>query len=130
MTDVPLVFLAGTHDGANETGTVIFEKVLLNHGQMYSEETGTFRAPAAGVYLFVLTVDFGPGPSLARLKRGETTLATLNQNLRQPAGPVSRLSLLELERGEQLRFELSEGTVQHNKMADNTFAGLLLFRNT
>ena len=127
---MPLVFLAGTHDGTNETGTVIFEKVLLNHGEMYSEETGTFRAPTAGVYLFILTVDFGPGPSLARLRRGEATVATLHQNLREPAGPASRLWLLELERGEQLRLELSEGTLQHGNVADNTFAGLLLYRNT
>ncbi|KAG9344519.1 hypothetical protein JZ751_011189 [Albula glossodonta] len=130
ITDAPLMFLAGTSDGANKTGTVIFEKVSLNHGQGYSHETGTFRVPTAGVYLFVLTADFGPGPSLAYLKRGDTTAATLHQNLRKPSGPMTRVCVLELEQGEQLRFELAEGTLLYGTPADNTFAGLLLFRNT
>ncbi|XP_064174043.1 multimerin-2a isoform X2 [Anguilla rostrata] len=130
IRDAPLVFLASTSEGATQTGAVVFERALLNHGEMYSAETGVFRAPAAGVYLFALTVDFGPGPSLARLKRGEATAATLRRGPGELAGPLSRLCLLELEGGEQLRLELSEGTVQRGNAADNTFAGLLLFRNT
>ncbi|KAJ8248464.1 hypothetical protein GJAV_G00242290 [Gymnothorax javanicus] len=130
ITGTPLMFLAGTHDGANQTGPVVFERVLLNHGQMYSEKTGVFHAPADGVYLFILTVDFGPGPSLLRLKRGDSTAATVRQNAGQSAGPASRLSLLKMERGEMLALELLEGTVRYGNAADNTFAGLLLFRNT
>ncbi|KAG7462595.1 hypothetical protein MATL_G00186520 [Megalops atlanticus] len=130
MSDPPLMFLAGTNDGANDTGIVIFEQVSLNRGQMYSPKSGTFRAPAAGVYLFVLTVDFGPGPALAYLKRGEAMAATMHHNQRKPPGPMTRVCVLELERGEQVHFELSQGTVEHSNQADNTFAGLLLFRNT
>ncbi|KAJ8418360.1 hypothetical protein AAFF_G00140690 [Aldrovandia affinis] len=126
-TDAPLMFLASTYDGANEAGTVIFERVSLNRGQMYSDVTGTFRAPSAGIYLFILTVEFGPGPSLAYLRRGDTTAAALHQSL---AGPVTRVCVLQLERGEQLRFELSEGTIERGNVADNTFSGILLSRDT
>ncbi|XP_030626793.1 multimerin-2a [Chanos chanos] len=130
LPDSPLMFLASGGDGANGAGPIVFERVSLNRGQMYSQKTGTFQAPAAGIYLFVLTLDFGPGPSFAQLRRGEEVVATMHQSQRKPAGPATRVCLLQLDQGEQLYLELVQGTLERSKPKDNTFSGLLLLHST
>ncbi|XP_066534276.1 multimerin-2a [Hoplias malabaricus] len=130
LPDSPLMFLASRRDGVNVTGKVVFETVSLNRGQMYSPKTGTFKAPTAGVYLLVLTLDFGPGPSLAQLKRGEEVAASLHQSLRKPTGPATRVCILQLEQGEELQLEIVQGTLENSNPQDNTFAGLLILQTT
>ncbi|XP_053357456.1 multimerin-2a [Clarias gariepinus] len=130
LSENPFMFVANNRDGVNTPGTVVFETTSLNHGQMYSPETGTFRAPVAGVYLFVVTLDFGPGPSLAQLKRGEEVAASLHQSMRKSWGPATRVCLLQLQQGEEIQLELVQGTLEHGKPQENTFAGLLLLQHT
>ncbi|KAL7878039.1 hypothetical protein SRHO_G00046820 [Serrasalmus rhombeus] len=130
LPDSPLMFLASRRDGVNISGTIVFETVSLNRGQMYSPKTGAFRAPTAGVYLFVLTLDFGPGPCLAQLKRGEEVVASLHQSQKKPAGPATRVCLLQLEQGEELQLEIVQGTLEPSNPQDNTFAGLLILQTT
>ncbi|XP_072534447.1 multimerin-2a isoform X2 [Salminus brasiliensis] len=130
LPDSPLMFLASRRDGVNESGTVIFKTASLNRGQMYSPKTGTFRAPTSGVYLFVLTLDFGPGPSLAHLKRGEEVAASLHQSQRKPAGPATRVCLLQLEQGDELQLQIVQGTLEPSNPQDNSFAGLLILQTT
>ncbi|XP_047668187.1 multimerin-2a isoform X2 [Tachysurus fulvidraco] len=117
-----LMFAVSSRDGVNTPGTVVFKTTSTNHGQTYSPETGTFRAPTTGVYLFMLTLDFGPGPSLAQLKIGEKVAAAVYQNMREPAGPATRHCLLYLQQGEEIHLELIQGTLKQ----ENTFTGLLL----
>lgn len=124
------MFLASSPDGANGSGTVLFERVTLNHGQIYSPKTGTFRAPTSGVYLFVVTLDFGPGPSLAQLKRGGDVAASLRQTQRKLGAPATRVCILQLEQGEELRLELVQGNIERSNPQDNTFAGLLMLQTT
>ncbi|KAG9275549.1 multimerin-2 [Astyanax mexicanus] len=130
LPDSALMFLASWKEGVNQSGTVVFEMVSLNRGQMYSPTTGIFRAPTSGVYLFVLTLDFGPGPSLAHLKRGEEVAATLHQSQRKPAGPATRVCLLQLEQDEELQLQMVQGTLEQSNPQDNTFAGLLILQTT
>nr|XP_015203270.1 PREDICTED: multimerin-2 isoform X1 [Lepisosteus oculatus] len=130
VPESPVMFLAGTQDGTNQAGAVLFERVVLNRGQAYSPRTGVFWVPADGVYLFVVTVDFGVGASLGHLKKGDVVVATLHQNQKRPAGPMTRVCLLELALGEQVNFELVQGSVENNHQVDNTFGGFLLFRTT
>lgn len=130
LPENPFMFVASSRDGANTPGLVVFESTSVNHGQIYSPETGMFRAPAAGVYLFVLTLDFGSGPSLAQLKRGEEVAASLDQRTRKPSGPTTRICLLQLQQGEEVHVELVQGTLEHGKPKENTFAGLLLLQTT
>ncbi|XP_016313155.1 multimerin-2-like [Sinocyclocheilus anshuiensis] len=130
LPDSPIMFLASTTEGANGSCTVHFESVTLNHGQLYSPETGIFRAPTSGAYLFVVTLDFGPGPSLAQLKRGGEVAASLRQNQRKLGAPATRLCILQMEQGEELRLELVQGTIERNNPQDNTFAGLLMRQTT
>lgn len=130
LPDSALMFLASRKDGVNQSGTVIFETVSLNRGQMYSPTTGIFRAPTSGVYLFVLTLDFGPGPSLAQLKRGEEVAASLHQSQKKPAGPATRVCLLQLDQDEELQLQIVQGTLEQSNPQDNTFAGLLILQTT
>ncbi|XP_056327167.1 multimerin-2a isoform X2 [Danio aesculapii] len=130
LPDSPVMFLASSNEGANGSGTVLFESVALNHGQLYSPKTGAFRAPTSGVYLFVMTLDFGAGLSLAQLKRGEEVVASMRQNPRKLGAPATRVVILEMEQGEELRLELVQGTIERNNPQDNTFAGLLMLQTT
>ncbi|KAK2896657.1 hypothetical protein QQF64_005808 [Cirrhinus molitorella] len=130
LPDSPIMFLASTTEGANGSGTVLFESVTLNHGQLYSPKTGIFRAPTSGAYLFVVTLDFGPGSSLVQLKRGGEVVASLRQNQRKLGAPSTRVCILQMEQGEELRLELVQGTVEGNNPQDNTFAGLLMLQTT
>lgn len=124
------MFAASITDAVNTPGIVVFDTTSLNHGQMYSPETGTFRAPTAGVYLFVLTLDFGPGPSLAQLKKGKEVVVSVHQSMRKQSGPATRHCLLQLQQGEEIHLELVQGTLEHGKPEENTFAGLLLRHTT
>uniref|UniRef100_A0A8C2L332 Multimerin 2a n=1 Tax=Cyprinus carpio TaxID=7962 RepID=A0A8C2L332_CYPCA len=130
LPDSPIMFLASTTEGANRSGTVLFESVTLNHGQLYSPKTGIFRAPTSGAYLFVVTLDFGPGTSLAQLKRGGEVAASLRQNPRKLGAPATRVCILQMDQGEELRLELVQGTIERNNPQDNTFAGLLMLQTT
>ncbi|XP_065152944.1 multimerin-2a [Paramisgurnus dabryanus] len=130
LPDTPFMFLASSPDGANGSGTVLFERVALNHGQIYSPKTGTFRAPTSGVYLFVVTLDFGPGPSLAQLKRGGDVAASLRQTQRKLGAPATRVCILQLEQGEEVHLELVQGNIERSNPQDNTFAGLLMLQTT
>lgn len=130
LPETPFMFLASTTDGANGSGTVLFERVALNHGQIYSPKTGTFHAPASGVYLFVVTLNFGPGPSLAQLRRGGDVVASLRQPQRMLGAPATRVCILQLEQGEELHLELLQGNVESGNQKDNTFAGLLMLQTT
>ncbi|XP_052469144.1 multimerin-2-like [Carassius gibelio] len=130
LPDSPIMFLASTAEGTNGSGTILFESVTLNHGHLYSPKTGIFRAPTSGAYLFVVTLDFGPGPSLAQLKRGGAVAASLRQNPRKLGAPATRVCILQMEQGEELRLELLQGTIERNNPQDNTFAGLLMLQTT
>ncbi|XP_067278648.1 multimerin-2a [Pseudorasbora parva] len=130
LPDSPIMFLASSPEGANGSGTILFENVALNHGQLYSTKTGIFRAPTSGAYLFVVTLDFGPGPSLVQLKRGGEVAASLRQNPRKLGAPATRVCILQMEQGEELRLELVQGTIERNNPQDNTFAGLLMLQTT
>ncbi|KAK6482168.1 multimerin-2-like [Huso huso] len=126
--DPPVVFLASILKVSNQTRTAVFKRAVLNTWQCYSPETGVFTAPARGLYLFTLSLDFGPGPVLGQLMRGGVLVVRLHQNHRKPVGPLTRVCLLELVQGEQVRLELLQGSLERGSQADNTFGGVLLFR--
>lgn len=132
LRDSPLMFLARRIQRSRPSDSLLVsEDTSLNLGQMYSTHTGKFQAPLAGVYLFVLTLNFEPGPSLSGLRRENGELAaTLHQDKMASYGPVTRVCLLQLRRGEELRLELLGGTLVTDDPNDNIFAGLLLHHTT
>eukprot|EP00063_Salmo_salar_P082870 XP_014057705.1 PREDICTED: multimerin-2-like isoform X1 [Salmo salar] len=133
LGDSPLMFLARSiqRSRPSDSSLLVFEDTSLNLGQMYSTHTGMFQAPLAGIYLFTLTLNMEPGPSLSGLRRENGELAaTLHQDKMALFGPVTRVCLLQLQQGEELRLELYEGTLVTDDPKDNTFAGLLLHQTT
>uniref|UniRef100_A0A674BG89 Multimerin 2a n=1 Tax=Salmo trutta TaxID=8032 RepID=A0A674BG89_SALTR len=133
LGDSPLMFLARSiqRSRPSDSSLLVFEDTSLNLGQMYSTHTGMFQAPLAGIYLFTLTLNFEPGPSLSGLRRENGELAaTLHQDKMALFGPVTRVCLLQMQQGEELRLELYEGTLVTDDPKDNAFAGLLLHQTT
>ncbi|XP_042179289.1 multimerin-2 isoform X4 [Oncorhynchus tshawytscha] len=133
LGDSPLMFLARSiqRSRPSDSSLLVFEDTSLNLGQRYSTHTGIFQAPLAGIYLFTLTLNFEPGPSLSGLRRENRELAaTLHQDKMALFGPVTRVCLLQLQQGEELRVELYEGTLVTDDPKDNAFAGLLLYQTT
>ncbi|XP_064177064.1 multimerin-2-like isoform X1 [Anguilla rostrata] len=128
--DASIAFLARSRDGAGRPGPLTFETVSLNRGRAYSAGTGVFRAPRAGLYLFLLTLDFGPGPGAAVLKRDGAPAATVRRGRGEAGGAVTRVCALELGRGERVHLELERGTVGPGNPTDNAFAGLLVLGTT
>uniref|UniRef100_A0A4W4GE28 Multimerin 2b n=2 Tax=Electrophorus electricus TaxID=8005 RepID=A0A4W4GE28_ELEEL len=121
-----VAFIAGLDDRTSRRGTLLFQKVTLNHGNAYSPSSGAFDAPQTGVYLFLVTLDFEKGPCLVRLMRDAVPAATFRQEQRQ--GELrSRAFLLELRKGERVMLELLKGTVGQRQPNENTLSGILLF---
>lgn len=126
LGDNPLLFLASSLHVVQENGQMLFE-ARLNHGKVYSK-TGTFRAPVKGNYLFVLTLDLKPGPTRVGLRRESGAFASLHREEATEGGPVTRVCLLPLQRGEEIHLELKEGAMVNSQ--DNVFAGFLLHQST
>uniref|UniRef100_A0A8C4SHU8 Multimerin 2 n=1 Tax=Erpetoichthys calabaricus TaxID=27687 RepID=A0A8C4SHU8_ERPCA len=106
----------------------VFGKVIHNHGKAYSPESGVFEAPVTGIYLFVLTADFGSGHGLGQLMKGNTRMAAVQPPQKKAGGPVTRTALLELKQGEQIHFEIQKDSLKRSTQGDNSFGGVLLFR--
>ncbi|KAM4607663.1 multimerin-2a [Polymixia lowei] len=125
LTDNSLLFLATSH-GVHDNGHFLFE-ASLNRGLVFN--TGTFTAPQEGSYLFVLTLDLRPGPAHVVLTRSSGGgSASLHREEVREVGPVTRVCLLPLRRGEEVYVELREGGVVNSQ--DNVFTGLLLHQST
>ncbi|XP_062319575.1 multimerin-2a [Osmerus eperlanus] len=125
-----LLFLADSFSRVSEKNLMLFESALLNHDQAYSTTTGVFKAPAKGVYLFVLTLDFRPGPTLVVLRRQLGDFAIRYDEEAPGLSPVTRVALLQLERNEEMYLELLRGTLATEYPKKSSFAGLLLHQTT
>ncbi|XP_067091726.1 multimerin-2a isoform X1 [Osmerus mordax] len=125
-----LLFLADSFSRVSEKNLMLFESALLNHDQAYSTTSGVFKAPAKGVYLFVLTLDFRPGPTLVVLRRQLGDFAIRYDEEAPGLSPVTRVALLQLEKNEEMYLELLRGTLATEYPKKSSFAGLLLHQTT
>ncbi|XP_030630992.1 multimerin-2 [Chanos chanos] len=124
--DTLVAFSTNLLNGIPQRSKVTHRKVSMNHGGAYSPSTGEFHAPEAGLYLFLVTLNFERGPSLAVLSRGDAPVASLRERRGEQGGPVSGVFLLELQKGERVTLELVQGSLRQGKFEKNTFSGLLL----
>nr|XP_020477967.1 multimerin-2 isoform X1 [Monopterus albus] len=126
LSGASLLFVAASPLGVSN-GSIVF-KASLNRGQFHPD-LGTFTALVDGVYLFVLTLDLKLGPTHVVLRResGRAPLSLHGQEVTE-AGPVTRVGLLLLREGEEVRLDLRGGAWVESE--DNVFAGLLLHRTT
>lgn len=122
-----MVFITSLDYRIGPNGKLASKNVAVNYGGTFNPTSGVFQAPETGLYLFLVTLDFERGLSLAVLKRGGVPVASIRQEQGEKRGPVSRASLLELRRGETVTLELMHGSLRKAQPGDNTLSGLLLF---
>ncbi|KAK7134749.1 hypothetical protein R3I93_017996 [Phoxinus phoxinus] len=123
----PVVFITSLDYRIGPNGELASKNVAVNYGGTFNPTSGVFQAPETGLYMFLVTLDFERGLSLAVLKRSGVTVASLRQEQGEKRGPVSRASLLELRRGEAVTLELMHGSLRKSQPGDNKLSGLLLF---
>uniref|UniRef100_A0A8C1FA62 Multimerin 2b n=2 Tax=Cyprinus carpio TaxID=7962 RepID=A0A8C1FA62_CYPCA len=123
----PVMFITTLDYRRGPKGELTSKNVAVNYGGTFNLTSGVFQAPETGFYLFLVTLDFERGLSLAVLKRSGVPVASLRQEQGEKMGPVSRASLLELRQGETVTLELMHGSLRKAQPGDNTLSGLLLF---
>uniref|UniRef100_A0A8C2EUV5 Multimerin 2b n=1 Tax=Cyprinus carpio TaxID=7962 RepID=A0A8C2EUV5_CYPCA len=123
----PVMFITTLDYRRGPKGELTSKNVAVNYGGTFNLTSGVFQAPETGFYLFLVTLNFERGLSLAVLKRSGVPVASLRQEQGEKMGPVSRASLLELRQGETVTLELMHGSLRKAQPGDNTLSGLLLF---
>uniref|UniRef100_A0A8C1XL46 Multimerin 2b n=1 Tax=Cyprinus carpio TaxID=7962 RepID=A0A8C1XL46_CYPCA len=123
----PVMFITTLDYRRGPKGELTSKNVAVNYGGTFNLTSGVFQAPETGFYLFLVTLNFERGFSLAVLKRSGVPVASLRQEQGEKMGPVSRASLLELRQGETVTLELMHGSLRKAQPGDNTLSGLLLF---
>ncbi|XP_067285578.1 multimerin-2 isoform X2 [Pseudorasbora parva] len=127
LPHAPMVFITSLDYNIGPNGELTSKTVAVNYGGTFNPTSGVFQAPETGLYLFLLTLDFERGLSLAVLKRSGVPVASLRQEQGEKRGPVSRTTLMELRRGETVTLELMHGSLRKAQPGDNKLSGLLLF---
>ncbi|XP_072612521.1 multimerin-2 isoform X1 [Vulpes vulpes] len=125
----PAAFYASCSGGTAAPQTVKFNTTHVNVGGSYFPDHGYFLAPERGVYLFAVSVEFGPGPGSGQLVFGghrQTPVGSPEDG--RAAGTVTAFALAELQRGERVWFELTRGSLRSRSPAASAFGGLLVLR--
>ncbi|KAM8859146.1 multimerin-2a [Spinachia spinachia] len=128
QSGAPLLLVAGSP--ARVLDSVVVFEASLNRGHFYSA-AGTFAAPLAGTYLFVLTLDLSPGRGHVVLRRGSgAPPLILHRREAWAGGPATDVGLLRLRRGEEVRLEVKGAlrTAVRTRSEDNVLIALLLHR--
>ncbi|XP_058527879.1 multimerin-2 [Ochotona princeps] len=127
-TGSPVAFYASSSQGATAPQMVAFDVTSINFGGGYLPQHGYFMAPEHGIYLLVVSVEFGPGPGTGLLVpggSGRTPVSIAKQ--RDDGSAATTLALLELQKGERVWLELTQGSITPGTQG-TTFGGFLLFR--
>uniref|UniRef100_H3A136 Multimerin 2 n=1 Tax=Latimeria chalumnae TaxID=7897 RepID=H3A136_LATCH len=127
----PVAFYVGSTGAADTNKIVKFNQIHLNYGASYSYEQGYFTAPCSGVYMFVITVEFGPGPVLGHLVvNSNRTVVTVQSKRKkqQRATPVTNYAILKLTKGQTVWFEVTQGALAQKSPPMTTFGGFLMFK--
>jgi len=121
--------------------TIIFDRVITNIGNCYSKHTGTFTAPARGIYVFFVNIlgyvdnnviDFS-GTSNANefsLKQNNNNILWLSTQASFRQGTDSNFIVIELAHGDKIKV-VKHGPWQHRPTnvhnSWSTFSGYMLF---
>uniref|UniRef100_G3R129 Multimerin-2 n=1 Tax=Gorilla gorilla gorilla TaxID=9595 RepID=G3R129_GORGO len=124
----PVAFYASFSEGTAALQTVKFNTTYINVGSSYFPEHGYFRAPERGVYLFAVSVEFGPGPGTGQLVFGGhhwTPVCTTGQG---SGSTATVFAMAELQKGERVWFELTQGSITKRSLSGTAFGGFLMFK--
>ncbi|NXT50477.1 MMRN2 protein, partial [Pluvianellus socialis] len=128
--DSLVAFHVGFSEGKDKEKTLRFNETYLNYGNGYFPEHGYFKAPHKGVYLFVISAEFGSGPALGQLSFSRGYKRTLSSSQRKtPTGnTMTTFAMAEMEKGEKVYFELLQGSVVKRSPPGTTMGGFLIFK--
>ncbi|XP_035935185.2 multimerin-2 isoform X3 [Halichoerus grypus] len=125
----PVAFYAGFSEGTAVLQTVKFNATYINIGSSYFPEHGYFRAPERGVYLFAVSVEFGPGSGAGQLVFGghhQTPVSSTEEG--RGRSTATTFAMVELQKGERVWFELTQGSVIKRNPPGTAFGGFLMFK--
>ncbi|XP_066204908.1 multimerin-2 isoform X1 [Saccopteryx leptura] len=125
----PVAFYASFSEGMAALQTVKFNTTYINLGRSYFPEDGYFQAPEHGVYLFAVSIEFGPGPGTGQLVFGghhQTPVYTAEEQ--RGGSTVTTFAIAELQKGERVWFELTQGSITKRSLSGTAFGGFLMFK--
>lgn len=109
-----------------------FNATYLNIGDGYSSEHGFFRAPERGVYLIVVSAEFGPGLGEGQLVLGGRLRTSVSSSSEEPTAAggstAATFALTELQKGERVWFELTKGSLARRDPSGTALGGFLVFK--
>ncbi|XP_041032414.1 multimerin-2a [Carcharodon carcharias] len=125
-----VAFYVGLSNNSGTNMILKFDQIFLNYGDGYSMEKGYFKAPFKGIYVFVVTVEFGHGSGLSYLSvDGNHTITLHNSRKRhQHNSLVWGYAILQLSKGQHVWVEVTQGVVIQQTPPETTFGGFLLFK--
>ncbi|XP_021491670.2 multimerin-2 [Meriones unguiculatus] len=122
----PVAFYASSSEAASALQMVRFNTTSVNVGSSYFPEHSYFRAPKRGVYLFAVSVTFGPGPGMGQLVfEGHHRVPVYST---EHGGTATAFAMAELQRGERVWFELIQGSVTKERQPGTAFGGFLMVK--
>ncbi|XP_072138580.1 multimerin-2a isoform X3 [Mobula birostris] len=119
-------FFVGLSNNSETSKILNFDWIFLNYGDGYLKEKGYFKAPFKGIYMFVVTVGFGQGPGLGALSV-DGQHACILQGSTQSSRDWG-YAILELNKGQLVWVEVTQGSVIQRTPLETTFGGFLLFK--
>lgn len=127
-TGSPVAFYAGSSEGATALQMVKFNTTSINVGSSYFPEHGYFRAPKRGVYLFAVSITFGPGPGMGQLVFEGHHRVPVYSTEQRGGSTATTFAMVELQKGERAWFELIQGSATKGSQPGTAFGGFLMFK--
>ncbi|XP_075400999.1 multimerin-1 [Tenrec ecaudatus] len=129
----PMVaFFASHTHGMTTPGPILFNNLDVNYGASYTPNTGKFRIPYLGVYVFKYTIEsFSAHISGFLVVDGVDKLTFESENMNSEVHCDRVLTgdaLLELNFGQEVWLRLVKGTIPVKFPPVTTFSGYLLYR--
>jgi hypothetical protein len=123
-----VAFYAGSSEGATALQMVKFNTTSINVGSSYFPEHGYFRAPKRGVYLFAVSITFGPGPGMGQLVFEGHHRVPVYSTEQRGGSTATTFAMVELQKGERAWFELIQGSATKGSQPGTAFGGFLMFK--
>ncbi|GAB1298733.1 Multimerin-2 [Apodemus speciosus] len=124
----PVAFYASSSEVATALQMVKFNTTSINVGSSYFPQHGYFRAPQRGVYLFAVSITFGPGPGMGQLVFEGHHRVPVYSTEQRGGSTATTFAMAELQKGERVWFELIQGSVTKGSQPGAAFGGFLMFK--
>lgn len=123
-----VAFYASSSEAASALQMVRFNTTSVNVGSSYFPEHGYFRAPKRGIYLFAVSITFGPGPGMGQLIFEGHHRVPVYSTEHRGGSTATTFAMAELQKGERVWFELIQGSVIKGSLPGTAFGGFLVFK--